>query len=202
MIVTTTNSIENNSIKEYIGIINANVVVGTNIFSDYAASLTDVFGGYSETYQNKLNNIYEKVTNELIRKGNILKADAILGLKIDFDEISGGGKSMFMVSASGTAVFLEDPFSENRYGLYRKLNEITEYFAKGFMTEDEFIYEKERIISYSNNPISHEIKVIKEKIDYDIQIAKEKKEAEALYQQAQIEESKKTFVFNGFNKNS
>ena len=48
MIVTTTNSIEGYTIRKYLGVVNANVVIGTNLFSDIAASLTDVFGGRLE----------------------------------------------------------------------------------------------------------------------------------------------------------
>lgn len=44
---------------------------------------------------------------ELKAKAKSFQADAIVGLHIDFDEVSGGGKSMFMVSASGTAVMIE-----------------------------------------------------------------------------------------------
>lgn len=44
MIITTTNNIENYSIKRYLGVVNANIVIGANFFSDFAASLTDVFG--------------------------------------------------------------------------------------------------------------------------------------------------------------
>lgn len=40
MIVTTTNSIEGYTIRKYLGVVNANVVIGTNLFSDIAASLT------------------------------------------------------------------------------------------------------------------------------------------------------------------
>lgn len=39
MIVTTTNSIEGYTIRKYLGVVNANVVIGTNLFSDIAASL-------------------------------------------------------------------------------------------------------------------------------------------------------------------
>lgn len=202
MIITTTNYIENNSIKQYLGVVNTNVVIGTNILSDFTASLTDVLGGRSGSYQSKLNLIYERVTNELERKANYLKADAILGLQIDFDEISGNGKSMFMVSASGTAVVLEDSFCENRYVIFRKLSEIHDYFIKGFLSEEEYNYEKKRIIENYNNPISHEVKTIKQNQEYEEQIARAKKEEEARIQEeeariqeAKIEEAKKTFIF-------
>lgn len=106
MLITTTNRIENSFIVEHLGVVSANVVIGTNIFSDIAASFSDFFGGRSYTYQDKLQLIYKEVISELEYKANELGANCILGLAIDFDEISGSGKSMFMVSACGTAVVL------------------------------------------------------------------------------------------------
>lgn len=198
MIITTTNSIENNNIKEYLGVVNANIVIGTNIFSDYAASVTDILGGRSETYQNKLNNIYEKVINELTKKANAMDADAILGLHIDFDEISGAGKAMLMVSASGTAILLQDPYFEDRYAKYRKLNEIYDYFTKGFLSEEEYNYEKQRIIESYNAPIAKEIEKMKENQAYENQLIKKQQEIERSVEEAKAEETKKTFVFNSF----
>ena len=79
MIITTTNNIENYSIKQYLGVVNANIVIGANLFSDFAASLTDIFGGRSNTYQNKLNTIYTEVMAELKAKAKSFQADAIGG---------------------------------------------------------------------------------------------------------------------------
>ncbi|MGJ8759583.1 YbjQ family protein [Polaribacter sp. AHE13PA] len=106
-IITSTNNIEGGDISKYLGVINNNVVVGTNLFSDIGASLLDIFGGTSSSYQNKLKNIYETSIQNLKIKARNLGANAILGLSIDFDEISGGNKSMFMISVSGTAVFVD-----------------------------------------------------------------------------------------------
>lgn len=161
MIITTTNNIENHSIKHYLGIVNANVVIGANLFSDFTASLSDVFGGRSGTYQNKLSLIYNEVMSELEVKANAMNADAVLGLHIDFDEVSGGGKSMFMVSASGTAVLLENSF-EDRYAMFKVLNDIYDYWQKGFLSEEEYNYEKKRIIENYNNLITKEVKVVRE----------------------------------------
>lgn len=159
MIVTTTNSVEGYSIRKYIGVVNANVVIGTNLFSDIAASLTDVFGGRSGSYKSKLTTIYDEVMKELIGKAESYHADAIVGLHVDFDEISGGGKSMFMVSASGTAITLEEP-TQDRYCLYDLLEKIYDYKEKGILTEEEFEYEKNRILKQHRNPISEEYKGI------------------------------------------
>lgn len=106
MIITTTPTIEGQSIKHYLGVVNANFVIGTNFFSDFAASFTDFFGGFSDSYQNKLAKIYQMVMKEVETRAQALGADAIVGLRIDFDEISGKDKSMFMVTATGTAVLL------------------------------------------------------------------------------------------------
>lgn len=107
MIVTTTNSIENAEVEKYIDLISTNVVIGTNFFSDFGASFTDLFGGYSDSYQNKLQKIYTSAIDNLKQKAANIGANAILGLKIDFDEISGKGKSMFMISTLGTAVVIK-----------------------------------------------------------------------------------------------
>lgn len=107
MIATTTNSIENTTIIKYHGLVYTNVILGVNIFSDFSASVNDLFGGRSESYQRKLQTIYTDAIYELKKKAKRLRANAILGIKIDFDEISGKGKSMFMVSVVGTAASIE-----------------------------------------------------------------------------------------------
>ena len=107
-IITTTPTIEGHPIKAYLGAINVNVVIGTNFFSDFAASFTDVFGGSSGTYQRKMDAMYESAQKELEKKARRLGCNAIVGFKTDFDEISGKGKSMFMLSATGTACKIEN----------------------------------------------------------------------------------------------
>lgn len=106
VLISTTNSIDGAIIEKYLDIVSTNVVVGTNFFSDFGASLTDLFGGLSDTYQSKLQKIYKIGIDKLKIKASNLGANAIIGLNIDFDEISGKGKSMFMISVIGTAVRL------------------------------------------------------------------------------------------------
>lgn len=107
-IITTTGNIEGCPIKNYLGVINSNIVIGTNLFSDIAASFTDIFGGNSETYQNKMDLMYKSAKDNLMKKAVARGANAIVGFKIDFDEISGKGKGMLMLSAAGTACLIED----------------------------------------------------------------------------------------------
>ena len=105
--MSTTNTIEGCPIKKYIDTICSNIVIGTNIFSDFAASFTDFFGGRSDSYRRKLEIIYSEASKALKQKALNMGANAIVGFKVDFDEISGKDKSMFMVSVSGTACIVE-----------------------------------------------------------------------------------------------
>lgn len=113
IIITTTNVVSGIEIEKYLGVINTNLVIGTNIFSDIGASFTDFFGGSSHSYQNKLEKMQEQAKEKLIQKLRELDGNVILGLSFDFDEISGKGKAMFMVSVSGTAVRAKFPQNIN-----------------------------------------------------------------------------------------
>lgn len=114
-VITTTGNIEFGTIVRYIDVVCANIVIGANVFSDFMASFTDFFGGNSKIYQNKMDNMYNEVMIEIKNKAKNIGANAIIGLKIDFDEISGKDKSMFMISASGTAcvAMYEDKYINN-----------------------------------------------------------------------------------------
>ena len=92
ILITTTSYISNAEILQYSGIVTTNVVVGVNSFSDFLASFSDIFGGNSGTYQNKLDRIYKEVVSNLETKAKKKGANVIIGLHIDFDEISGKGK--------------------------------------------------------------------------------------------------------------
>lgn len=94
-------------IVEVNGVITATVVAGTNIFKDLFASVRDIVGGNSATYMSKLDEIKSQVLSQLRKKACELGCNAVIGVSIDVDEISGGGKSMLMVTASGTAVIVE-----------------------------------------------------------------------------------------------
>ncbi|WP_293939854.1 YbjQ family protein [Sphingobacterium sp. UBA5996] len=107
MIVTTTNSIEGREISRYNDPIAANVVIGTNIFSDIGASYVDFFGGRSTSYE-KMHEMYKRVTEMLKQRAQAIRADAIIGLSVDIDEISGKGSQMFMITPVGTPVHLKE----------------------------------------------------------------------------------------------
>ncbi|MEZ8316745.1 YbjQ family protein [Vibrio splendidus] len=106
---STTNSIqEGMAVSENLGVITSSIVIGTNIFSDIFADVRDVVGGKAESYTNKIDEIKEQSLEELKLKAMKKGCNAIIGISIDVDEISGKNKSMLMVTTIGTAVKVED----------------------------------------------------------------------------------------------
>lgn len=103
MIITTTNIIEGRPVQEYLGVINAQSIIGANIFKDILGGLRDVFGGRSKTYERVLEEAKEDALRELGEKAQAMGANAIVGVDLDFETVGGSG-SMLMVIASGTAV--------------------------------------------------------------------------------------------------
>ncbi len=112
VLVITTSSVDGLKIKRYLKPVSAHIVAGTNLFSDFFGGLTDVFGGRSQTYQKQLTSLYNEAIERVKFAAYEIGANCIVGLSIDMDEISGKGKSMFMLTAIGTAVILEKEVSE------------------------------------------------------------------------------------------
>jgi uncharacterized protein YbjQ (UPF0145 family) len=105
MIVSTTNTLEGRSIVEYKGIVTGEAILGTNIFRDLFAGIRDLVGGRSGSYEQVLREARETALRELEDQARGLGANAVIGVDIDYENISTGSSgSMLMVSASGTAV--------------------------------------------------------------------------------------------------
>jgi uncharacterized protein YbjQ (UPF0145 family) len=105
MLMTTTTSIEGRKVTEYLGIVTGEVIVGANIFKDLFASVRDIVGGRSGSYESTLRDARKTALEEASDEARALGADAVIGVDLDY-EVLGQGGSMLMVSASGTAVKL------------------------------------------------------------------------------------------------
>lgn len=106
MIVTTTPSVEGKKIVDYKGIVFGEVISGVNFLRDFAASLTNIFGGRSGSYEKKLMEARQEAIRELKTRASELGANAVVGVDIDY-EVLGADNGMLMVTASGTAVVVE-----------------------------------------------------------------------------------------------
>lgn len=105
MLVTTTPFVEGRPVREYLGVVVGEAVVGANVFKDLFASIRDIVGGRSGAYEQELGRAREIALSELQSQALALGADAVIGVDLDY-EVVGQGGSMLMVSVSGTAVRL------------------------------------------------------------------------------------------------
>ena len=105
MILSTTPTIEGRTIVEYKGVVFGEVISGVNFIKDFKASLRNVFGGRSGSYEKELIGARNQAMDEMARRAQEMGADAVIGIDIDY-EVLGADNGMLMVTASGTAVKL------------------------------------------------------------------------------------------------
>ena len=103
MLLTTTPTIEGQPIRQYMGIVTAETIIGANIVKDIFAGIRDIVGGRSGTYERVIEEARMNALRELEGKAATMGANAVVGIDLDFETIGANG-SMLMVVATGTAV--------------------------------------------------------------------------------------------------
>ncbi|MBI1316513.1 heavy metal-binding domain-containing protein [bacterium] len=103
MILSSTPTIEGRPVQEYLGIVTGETIIGANLFRDLFASIRDIVGGRSGSYEEVLREARETALREMRETAVSMGANAVVGIDLDYEVIGQGG-SMLMVSASGTAV--------------------------------------------------------------------------------------------------
>ena len=81
-------------------------VMGTNLFRDLFAGIRNIVGGRSGSYEKELRNAKDAALDALMEEAELLGADAVIGVDLDYEVIGGDSSTMLMVSANGTAVKL------------------------------------------------------------------------------------------------
>jgi uncharacterized protein YbjQ (UPF0145 family) len=107
MLVTTTPSIEGKKITKYLGLVSGEAILGANIFKDLFASIRDIVGGRSASYERELRQAKDIAISEMLDQARAMGGNAVVAVDLDFETIGQGG-SMLMVSACGTAVQIEE----------------------------------------------------------------------------------------------
>lgn len=105
-ILLTTETAPNLPIIERIEIVTAECAFGMNIFKDLFAGVRDIVGGRSEAVQKTMRDARRTALYELKREAHAVGANAVVGVDLDYVELSAAG-SMVMLVASGTAVTIE-----------------------------------------------------------------------------------------------
>ncbi len=109
MILTTASTIEGKKIVGHHGIVSSEAILGANIFKDFFAGIRDIVGGRSAAYEKSLREAKETAMREMTRQAQVLGANAVIAIDLDYETINAGGNSsMLMVAVSGTAVSYED----------------------------------------------------------------------------------------------
>ena len=73
---------------------------------DFFASIRDVVGGRSGSYEEVLREAKETALREMQDNARAMGANAVIGVDLDYETVGGSG-SMLMVTACGTAVTVE-----------------------------------------------------------------------------------------------
>lgn len=83
-------------------------VLGINAWQDMIIAVRDLLGGRSQTAEKALATLEAELLQELQQNALSRKCQAVIGVQIQFGEISGGGKGqMFYAAAQGTPVMME-----------------------------------------------------------------------------------------------
>ena len=107
MLIVTTSTLEGRRVSKYIGLVSGEAILGANIFKDFFAGIRDIVGGRSAAYEQELRKAKDIAIREMSDEAQRLGANAVIGVDLDFEEISPDQGTMLMVSASGTAVVID-----------------------------------------------------------------------------------------------
>ena len=100
MIITTTPTLEGHPVRDYLGIVTGEAIIGANIFKDLFAAVRDVVGGRSGAYERALSDARESALREMTERAAARGATAVVSVDLDYEVIN----NMLMVTAAGTAV--------------------------------------------------------------------------------------------------
>lgn len=106
-IMLTTETSSNLNIIRRVEIVTAECAFGMNIFKDLFAGVRDIVGGRSKAVQGTMRDARRTALHELKVEAYLVGANAVVGVDLDYVELSAAG-SMVMLVASGTAVVIEE----------------------------------------------------------------------------------------------
>ena len=91
MVLSTTNNIDGKPIKDYLGIVTGETIIGANIFKDFFASIRDIVGGRSGSYEKVLREAKDTALKEMTENAIGLGANAVVGVDLDYETVGKGG---------------------------------------------------------------------------------------------------------------
>jgi uncharacterized protein YbjQ (UPF0145 family) len=109
MLVSTTDTIDGRRVKQYLGVVTGEAILGGYFIKDFLANITEVIGGRSGAYERSLSKGKDIALREMTEAAQKLGGNAVIGVDLEYASIELGEDrgSMLMVTANGTAVVLE-----------------------------------------------------------------------------------------------
>ena len=103
MILTTTDKITGQEIKETLGLVRGNTIRAKHIGKDILAGLRSIVGGEIKEYTEALNEARETAIKRMVEEAEKLGADAIVCLRFTTSQVMAGAAELLVY---GTAVKL------------------------------------------------------------------------------------------------
>ncbi len=107
MILTSANTLESKEIIEYKGLVTGEALIGSNIYKDLFSGVRDVVGGRTSRYEEELQKARDIALGIMEEKAESLGANAIIGLKISYDNLGGTMGNTILITTYGTAIQYE-----------------------------------------------------------------------------------------------
>ena len=108
MILTSSNTLENKEILEYKGLVTGESLIGANIYKDIFSGVRDVVGGRTTQYEEEIGQARDIALTSMKEKAESLGANAIIGIKISYDNLGGTMGNTILITAYGTAIKYEE----------------------------------------------------------------------------------------------
>ena len=107
MIVTSANTLEDRTIVEYKGLVTGESLIGAHIYKDLFSGVRDVVGGRTSKYEEEIQRARDIALTSMKEKATQLGANAIIGLRISYDNLGGTMGNTILITAYGTAIYYE-----------------------------------------------------------------------------------------------
>jgi uncharacterized protein YbjQ (UPF0145 family) len=107
MLVLTTPNIEGHKIIEYYGLVTGESLLGANVYKDLFSGVRDVVGGRTSAYEEQLKSARDLAISSITEKAEKDNANAIIGIRIKYNNLGGTMGNTIMVTVTGTAVKYE-----------------------------------------------------------------------------------------------
>ena len=82
MLLATTPIIEGKRITTYYGIVSGETIIGANVFRDFFASIRDIVGGRSGSYEEVLREAKDTALKEMSEQARQMGANAVIGVDL------------------------------------------------------------------------------------------------------------------------